>query len=58
MKKRISLIVVVIFTLSLYAMAQRQKTKATVNVDTMATVNAYLDSLLTFRKQQMAADKA
>ena len=58
MKKRISLIVVVIFTLSLYAMAQRQKTKTTVNVDTMATVNTYLDSLLTFRKQQMSADKA
>lgn len=58
MKKRISLIVVVIFTLSLYAMAQRQKTKTTLNVDTMATVNTYLDSLLTFRKQQMSADKA
>ena len=58
MKKRISLIVVVIFTLSLYAMAQRQKTKTTVNVDTMATVNTYLDSLLTFRKQQMSSDKA
>ena len=44
--------------LSLFAMAQQHKAKVVLTTDSMATVNAYLDSLLKFRQQQMAMSTA
>ena len=55
MMKRLFLMATIAFLMSINAMAQRQKAKVAVTVDSMATVNAYLDSLLAFRQQQMAA---
>ena len=52
--KRISLMTVMTLLLSLFAMAQQHKAKVVLTTDSMATVNAYLDSLLKFRQQQMA----
>lgn len=58
MMKRISLMTVMAFLLSLYAIAQQPKAKVVLTTDSMATVNAYLDSLLKFRQQQMAMSTA
>ena len=58
MMKRISLMTVMTFLLSLYAIAQQHKAKVVLTTDSMATVNAYLDSLLKFRQQQMAMSTA
>ena len=55
MMKRLFLMATIAFLMSNNAMAQRQKAKVAVTIDSMATVNAYLDSLLAFRQQQMAA---
>ena len=44
--KRISLMVAIAFSMSLLATAQPKKNKVKEKVDSMATVNAYLDSLL------------
>ena len=49
---------VMAFLLSLYAIAQQPKAKVVLTTDSMATVNAYLDSLLKFRQQQMAMSTA
>ena len=49
---------VMTFLLSLYAMAQQEKAMEVLTTDSMATVNAYLDSLLKFRQQQMAMSTA
>lgn len=49
---------VMTFLLSLYAMAQQEKTMEVLTTDSMATVNAYLDSLLKFRQLQMAKSTA
>ena len=58
MMKRISLMTVMTLLLSLCAMAQQHKAKVVLTTDSMATVNAYLDSLLKFRQQQMAMSTA
>ena len=58
MMKRISLMTVMTLLLSLFAMAQQHKAKVVLTTDSMATVNAYLDSLLKFRQQQMAMSTA
>ena len=52
--KRISLMVAIAFSMSLLATAQPKKNKVKEKVDSMATVNAYLDSLLAYRQQQMS----
>lgn len=52
--KRISLMVAIAFSMSLLATAQPKKNKVKEKVDSMATVNAYLDSLLAYRQLQMS----
>lgn len=51
--KRLILMAALILAMTTEAAAQRQKTKEIVVVDSMATVNAYLDSLLAYRQNQM-----
>lgn len=51
--KRLTLIIALALALTTDAAAQRQRTKTTAKVDSMAMVNAYLDSLLAYRQKQM-----
>ena len=50
---RTTLLVAIAFLMSVFATAQQNQDNVVEQVDSMATVNAYLDSLLAYRQKQM-----